>query len=405
MNLIVLSRMYPRSYNLQIGTFVEEQVQALNRIVKGDIIVISPVPWSPRLLWFKKKWREYGQVEREKIEKGIKVYHPRYLVIPGSIFCVFQVFLMYLSVRSLIKKLAKTNKGRTVLHSHTIFPEGLAVALLKRKLMIPHICTIHGGDINFFPFRNKLNYLVTKYALKKCDYLVTVSDKLRSKTRLIANGLNNVSVIHNGADCKKFKPIPKEIAKQKLGIKESCEIILFIGHLEPVKGVDYLLKAFAMLQRDRRDTRLFLVGDGYEKDKLMLLSKNLKIDNQVCFMGRKPFEEIPLWLNIADVFVLPSISEGFPTVIPEAMMCGVPVIASDVGGIPEIIINDKTGILTKPGNVELIEKGIKLLLDNKRIRNMISETAKEQSKKYSWKNNASGYIAIYKKVFKDFYGN
>ena len=408
MNLIVLSRMYPRNCNLQIGTFVQEQVQALKCVVEGSITVISPIPWSPRFLWYKKKWREYGQVEKEKNEKGIKVYHPRYIQIPIGLFNPlglfnpFQGLFMYFSVRSLIKKITEAHKGVTILHSHTIFPEGLAVALLKRTLMMPHICTIHGGDINFFPFKNKLNLLLTKYALKKCDHVVTVSNKLKEKTKSIANRLSNVSVIYNGADYEKFKHIPKELAKQKLGVNESGKIILFVGNLILVKGLTYLINAFAALMEEKKeDVKLFLIGDGGERDNLVSLTKSLKIEDQVSLLGRKHHSEIPLWLNIADIFVLPSLSEGFPTVIPEAMMCGAPVLASNVGGVSEIIVNGKSGILTEPGNIESLKEGLRLLLYNERNRQMISKTAKEHSKKYTWENNALEYIEIYKKVSKN----
>lgn len=404
MNLIVLSLMYPKRYTPNSGTFVDEQVQALKKLTGDEIAVIAPVPWSPRFLWFRKRWREYGQTERTKIKNGIRAYHPRYLVIPGTRFFPLQSFFMYLSVKSLTKKLAGSNRGEIVLHTHAILPAGFAGVLLGRKFNIPHICTIHGSDINIYPFQTKLCLLFTKYTLRRCDKMVAVSDKLRKRMLSVVKGLNDISIIYNGADSDKFKPMPKEIAKRALGIDETNKIIMFIGNLIPVKGVNYLLEAFAQFMKDYRiaDAALYIIGDGREREYLTSLAGSLDIKEKVFFLGRKPHVEIPLWLNIADILVLPSISEGFPTIIPEAMMSGVPIVASNVGGISEIITSGETGILTEPGDIEHITKGIKFLLDDSMTRKKIIISAMEKSQKYTWENNALEYMKVYGKLLDDY---
>lgn len=401
MDLIVISAMFPKKYSPHSGTFVYEQVKALRRLIKGRITVIVPVPWSPRLLWFRKKWKEYGKTEREDVVDNIKIYYKRHIVVPCYIFFPFQGLSMYLSVKSLVKKLIKSNKRMTIMHTHTILPSGLAGVLLAKKFKIPHICTIHGSDINIYPFYSKLSFLLTKYTLKKCDYIVAVSNKIKEKILSIEEGVKSISVIHNGADSRHFFPMPKETAKQRLGINENRKIILFIGNLHPVKGVNYLIEAFNLLVRDYKENNviLFLIGDGNEREKLTSLARSLRIEEKVFFWGRKPHSEIPLWLNIADIFVLPSISEGFPTIIPETLMCGVPVVASDVGGISEIIINGETGILCRPGDVGSIKNGIKILMDDESLRKKIIIACKEKSKTFTWNNNALSSIELYERFY------
>lgn len=397
MKLIVLSTNYPKNLFAHQGTFIAEQVKAIKKQISGDITVISPVPWSIRILWFIKKWRKYGQIERENIQEEVKVYYPRYFIIPGKFFLPFRGFFIYLSTRLIIKKLLRTNKSKTILHSHSVLPEGLTGTLLKLEFNIPHLCTIHGSDINIYPYRDKVSYWLTKYVLKNCDYIVAVSCKLKEKAQLIVEGLSNILVIYNGADNKKFRPIPKELSMQKLGINERNKVIMFIGNLIPIKGVDNLIKAFYnLIEESKRDgISLYLIGDGSEKEKLSKLIKELKLEKKVLLLGGKSHDEIPLWLNIANIFVLTSFSEGFPTVIPEAMMCGIPVIASNVGGIPEIITNNKSGLLIKPGDTRQIKESIKRLLDNDSITQKILATAKIQSSKYTWDNNALKNIMIY----------
>lgn len=139
MNIIILSYMYPRKNHPYFGIFIDEQVQALKHIIEGNITVISPIPWLPRLLWFRKKWRENGKTENKKVKEGIRVYYPRYFTFPIVFFLPLKGFVMYLSVRTLIKTLLKESKSRTILHTHTIILTGLAGVFLKKEFKIPHI--------------------------------------------------------------------------------------------------------------------------------------------------------------------------------------------------------------------------------------------------------------------------
>jgi teichuronic acid biosynthesis glycosyltransferase TuaC len=394
--------MYPRVHSPQIGMFVELQVKALKPLVNGDINVISPVPWSPKCLWFKQTWREYGQTESTTVREGIRIYYPRYFTLPGNWFFPLQGFFIYLSIRRIVKKLAAKNSASTVLHTHTVLPDGLAGILLSRKFKSPHVCTIHGSDININPFINKLAFLLTRRTLERCDHIVSVSRKLRTKIQTISDAVNEISVIYNGADPAKFKPIPQPIAKKELGIEHRGKIIIFIGDLVPVKGADILIAAFAKLikQDDANDACLFLIGDGFEKTKLAGLAKSLAVESRVCFYGKRNHEEIPLWLNAADVFVLPSISEGFPTVVPEVMMCGVPVVATDVGGVSEAVIDGTTGVLVKPREVESLAEAIGCCLKDGRFARKIAENGKHLSSKFTWLENARASVSIYNELLR-----
>lgn len=403
MNLIVLSRIYPKNYSIYNGVFVQSQVRALKKLINGDITVISPVPWSPRLLWFNKKWRDYGNTEKERAEEGIKVYYPRYFAIPGNLFSLLQGFFIYCSIRSMVRRIINMQMGRdTILHTHTILPDGMAGVFLAKELKIPHICTIHGSDINIQPFKSKMNFILTKFALKRCDYIVSVSMGLKDKVHTIASEIQHISVINNGADPEKFRPLSKKIAMQKLNMKLSQKVIVFVGNLIPVKGVNFLIQAFAELQKEQEGDklRLLLIGEGSGRNEICDLIKSLNKEKSILLLGKRSHDEIPLWLNIADIFVLPSISEGFPTVIPEALMCGVPVLATDVGGIPEIMINGKTGFLVEARNAGLLKEKMRILLDDDALRQKISNNAKHISRKYTWDNNALGYLQIYNNLLK-----
>ncbi len=315
--------------------------------------------------------------------------------MPGIWFFPLEGFFIYFSIRSMIKKVIKSGKGKTILHSHALLPGGLTGVLIRKTLGIAHVCTVHGSDISIYPSINKVIYFLTKYVLEATNKIVVVSHKLKDRALVLCPSIKDITVIYNGADCGRFRQLQK--AKEQLAINESRKIVMFIGNLFPVKGVKFLISAFSELlkSRDKDDVVLFVIGDGGEKETLRQVARNLKIEHNVFFLGRKPHSEIPLWLNIADIFVLPSLSEGFPTVLVEALMCGVPVIASDVGGISEIIADGKTGLLTDPGNEDQIREALTTLLDNEFVKEKIMTCAKERVKGFTWENNAAIHMTVY----------
>lgn len=399
MKIIILTTQYPSTYFPTSGHFVEKQIVALKTKINGSIVVIAPTPWLPRMLWFNKRWRRHVQTERERCKNGVTIYHPRYLIPPIKYFMPLRSFFMYLSIKPLIKTLLKTDREKCILHTNFISPEGFVGTLIKRKFGIPHICTIHGSDINIAPFQNKLDLILTKYTLRRCDRIIVVSNKLKEKVLSIENKLRNIITIYNGADPEKFRHIPKDTARRMLGIKKQDKMILYIGNLIAIKGVDNLIKAFAKLleKYDKKESMtLFLIGDGDERGNLTNLAKTLLVENKVSFLGAKPHNEIPLWLNAADFFVLPSLSEGFPLVIPEAMMCGVPIVATNVGGISEAITNKNTGLLIEPDNVDAISEAISLYLKDEQFTQDIVRNAKSSSKEFTWETNAKNTFLAYK---------
>lgn len=399
MRLIVISSMYPKYCSPLGGVFVREQVKELKRVFQGDITVISPVPWAPKVLWFNGKWKKYGLTETHKDDDGIKILHPRYLAVPSQRISPFHGLFMYLAVSPVIKKITRANE-RAVIHTHTALPDGLVGALLKKRHNIPHICTVHGSDININAFENRLNLFMTKYALKGCDHVVAVSHRLKEKVKSIIDGGVDVSVINNGANRDKYRMMPREEARRRLRITTKDKLILYIGNLIPVKGVSNLLLAFSRLikQGGRKDVSLFLIGSGSQERELRGVSKRLGIDEKVFFQGKRPHEEIPFWMNTADVFVLPSLSEGFPLVIPEAMMCGVPVVATDVGGVSEAIMDKVTGLLVKPNDINSLYGAISAYLTDSQLTRHIAENAMRYAANFTWQDNARRYLPIYRRI-------
>lgn len=391
MNLIVLSHMYPKKYQPYGGIFVEKQVEALRRKLEGNIIVISPVPWSPKFLWFRKKWKGYGQAEREGYIDNIKIYYPRYLVLPGSFFFPFSGFFMYFAVKPIIKELVKTNEGEIILHTHTILPDGFVGALLTKQYHIPVICTVHGDDIKTHPYRTKLTYYLTKYALKNVSKLIAVSGALANEARKIIPNLE-IEIIPNGAS---FDNTNNDL-KQMFNDLPYTKKIIFIGDLLEEKGIKELLMAFALIHKKYPNTLLLLVGRPYLKPWITDFVNQNNLANCVVILGIIEHKNILNTIKSADIFVLPSHSEGMPTVMFEAMAAKLPMIISNVGGVPEVIKNGINGLLIRPKSVNDIVEKIDLLLSDDALYKKLAENAyKEFFQNYTWDKIADLLLKVY----------
>ncbi len=193
----------------------------------------------------------------------------------------------------------------------------------------------------------------------KSDYDQAIRLKIRPKKEL--------KLIYNGIDALKFDFLPPEIARKKLKLSPLKKIIGTIANFYPTKGIEYLIEAFNILKPKSQnpDLKLVIIGDGEEKEKLKELIKKYKLKNEIILLGQ--IEEASKYIKAFDIFILPSVKEGFPWVILEAMAAKVPVIGTKVGGVPEIIESGKNGILVESKNPQELAKAIKYLSENERI--------------------------------------
>lgn len=392
MRVLFLSHMFPSPANPSGGIFVLEQMKAL-RDLGVEIFVVTPTPWAPPILGFLPRVQKYSTIPQRDNLQGFPVEYPRVLCVPGGrLFHLYGVFY-YLGCLRLVRRLVNAHKIQ-VIHAHTIMPDGFAGVLLGRMLHLPVVCTVHGSDINLYPFRNRCTNVATRWALKRTGRLVTVSHHLRENVVSVAGPLG-VDVIHNGADPGKFRSYSRNEARKKLDLPIGRTILLFIGNFVPAKGVEFLLRAFAELSR--LNAVLYLVGDGHLKDSLCLLAMRLGVQESTVFVGRRPHHEIPLWLSAADCLVIPSLSEGFPTLLPEAMFCLAPIVATDAGGIPELLSHEKNGWMVPRGDVTALARGIEtMLLGGDRVENMVREAERAAFAGYTWAANAERTIAVYR---------
>lgn len=246
------------------------------------------------------------------------------------------------SLKLLLRDDIDIYQAQYIPHS-SVFP-----ALLHKK--IPLVLRFHGDDGRIFPFQNRANKAIIQFMLRQADYVITPSEEI--KQRLITLGARNdaICAISSGIDTKKYVPISRDKCRKTLGLPTETDICLFIGRLDPMKGVRELVQA----AWENPDICFVFVGAGFFPDH----------PTNCIFTGSMNPSAIPLWINAADWTVLPSYSEGLPNVLMESLSCGVPAIASDVGGCPEVVRHMGTGLIIPPRDSKAISSAICWMRDH-----------------------------------------
>ncbi|MFC4077394.1 glycosyltransferase family 4 protein [Salinithrix halophila] len=392
MNVLVISHMYPNPANPMAGIFVHNQIKAMKE--EGiECRIISPIPHFP----FYPKWSGYRKFPQTAMMDGIPIHYVPTLMFPGGLFFSAYGYFYYKALAGEIAEI-REHFPFDIIHCHTIFPDGYAGAKLKQSFSIPLVTTIHGSDIRLYPYRSTRVYRRTEQALRMNDHIITVSEQLKWDTQKIVPGVE-ATTIYNGFDPQRFYPFCQKEARQKLGVPEGVKSILFVGNLYKVKGLGDLLRAFSQVAEQHPEVCLYLVGDGPLRGELKQQARESGVEEQIHFVGRKPHEEIPVWINSSDVVVLSSLSEGMPSIILEAMGCGKPVVATDVGGISEILQHRRTGFLVKPGEPKELARYLSILLtENEGLACDMGERAFTESGAVTWKRNAERMRALYEGI-------
>jgi len=386
MNITFLSGMWPRPGLPEAGIFVAEQAKALSK-VGCSIEVIAPIPWAPRALWFRRKWSLYGEVPLAESFANLSVIRPRYIRPPGRIPARVSARMMLSSIIRNPDSLHSLTRKHVVLHVHRLLPEGWVGVQLKKRFGVPLVLTGHGGDV--YALMNRLEgRRLAREVLKIADTSIAVSQYISDI--MIKLGAPSVKVIPNGCDLEAFAP---STVIPKFGRR-----VLYVGRLEEPKGVIDLLRAFASIEPQIPGSVLPYVGDGSARSQLERITSKARVAN-VRFMGRQPHTNIPAILRENDIFVLPSYAEGLPTALVEAMAVGLAIIATSVGGTPDLISHGTTGLLFPPGDIQKLANSMRLLLTDEWSQLKLRQCARDRViKSYSWTAVADQLIRLYGNV-------
>jgi len=389
MNVLIITNLFPNSAQPRRGLFNLQQVAALADACA--LWVVAPVPWRPRWRWLRRLGLSsvVAQIPAREVIEGITVEHPRYLAIP-VLSRPFNGWLLYLSLRGAVRRIRREFPFDRILATWA-YPDVVAAAWIAKAHRVPVIAKLHGSDVHV-DSRGPIRRRLIVAALRRCRRIVAVSDAL--KDEIVRWGLpaQKVAVISNGVDVKRFQPRERAEARRALDLPVDGRLIVFIGNLVAVKGAAYLLEAFHALRQRWGGSPLTLaiVGAGVDGRMLQERATALGVGDAVRFVGAKPHEEIPQWLNAADVLCLPSVSEGCPNVVIEALACGTPVVATRVGGVAELVRDGELGFLVSPKDAEAMAAGLQQALTKRWDRQRLCQAVANRA----WHANASRLLEV-----------
>jgi teichuronic acid biosynthesis glycosyltransferase TuaC len=364
LNVLVITNLFPNSKEPNRGIFIKQSTIELARLC--DVRVIAPVPWFPLKGAVFAKWSLSAEIPHGEEIDGIKTYHPRWVVIPKILRSLYG-FLFFFSIVPLIRRVRATFDFDVIL-APWVYPDGFASVLAAKVTKRPVVLQALGCDVNLYA-KYFLRRHAIQWALRNADKTIAVSRPLKENVERLGVPETSVVYIPNGVDTTVFKPMNQLDCRKKLHLDARKKIILFVGSLEEVKGVRYLMDAMKDLAgTPGMDVHLLMIGAGNLRTELEKSINELSLQDKITLVGEIPHQDLPTWINASDLFCLPSIREGMPNVVLEALACRKPVIATRVGALPDMITSEDFGVLVEPRSPGALKDAfIKMLQKNDRV--------------------------------------
>ena len=379
MKVLFLTNLYPSADAPTRGMYNVHVFGAISRCCETRLI--SPRPWWSRL----KQPGKLLSAPRED-RSGMPAVYPNLWTVPRYGLPRNGTMLAR-SLRPYVRRIHREFPFEAILAAWA-YPDAVAAAALAREFDCPLVVNVLGSDINELALRPALRPQIVA-ALRQAHRVIAVSHALRECVLELGLPPEQVIVQHNGVDREKFILQDKNSVRKRLQLPTDRPIILYVGNLVPEKGVDTLVEAIHHLKEaGRKDSLLALVGSGSLEPSLQALVAQHGLESNVRFCGRKLHTEIPDWMAACDVFCLPSRREGCPNVILESLSAGRPVVASHVGGVPELL-SEATGHLVPAGDAKAFAAHLKAALE----RDWKAEALRESVRCNTWELAGQAYYA------------
>lgn len=392
MKVLFVSNQFPSHKFPYKGSFIYTQAKEIQKQLQ-KLIVLAP---------------NYGHEAKKSEYKEVKTYRFRTFTKPASdpllrnLFRGFNgmfalllfVIMQILTIIQIVRK-----EKIDLIHAHWILPSGfssfIASIITKKRLVI----TTNGSDLTFCGTNSLLRIFVC-FLLERIPILICVSNQLQN----IANHLCNKDVRSKTI----YIGIPKEVITQqkssKKTVKSSNKLtnIIFVGSLYPIKGIQYLLQSVLLLSSNRQDFFLEIIGSGENLVDYQSFIKKNRLEKYIKIHGFKSHKEVIEMIRRADIAVQTSISEGLSVFIQESVFLGKAIVATNVGGTHEIVIDDFNGYLVEPKNHQQLAEKIDILLSNRdKIELFSKNSLKIADNKLSLEDNMKKVVDIYKEILND----
>jgi len=385
MKILTFSSLYPNAARPTHGIFVETRLRELLASGQVQSTVVAPVPWFPFTHPAFGAYAAQARAPRAEARNGIEVLHPRFPALP-KIGMTLAPLLLYRAVLSLVERLRR-ERGFDLIDAHYFYPDGVAAAMLGRRLGVPVVITARGTDVNLIAQRRFQRRMI-RWAARQAAAVVAVSGALKDKLSALGVERERIHVLRNGVDLELFHPEGRNQVRADLELRRPT--LLSVGNLHAFKGHGVAIEALSLLQ----EYELVIAGDGPDRAAFETLARVCGVSGRVRFTGSLSQQDLRRYYCAADALVLASSREGWPNVLLEAMACGTPVIATEVGGVPEIVTSMNGGIVVKERSAPALARAVRELFARPPERAATRRFAEQ----FGWGATTRGQLQLFRQV-------
>jgi teichuronic acid biosynthesis glycosyltransferase TuaC len=346
LNVTIVTPIFPIPAQPYRGHAIYRMARSLTKL--AEVTVICPFTRYPK--WFQPRF-DHRPPDVSYAPPDVRTRYFEYPALPGLTRCINGLICAkYLEtyVRDCFPD---------VVLNFWLYPVGYATVEVASKLDIPAVVGCIGSDLNCIG--DPASKWFSQLAMKRAAVVVTKSEHLRQQAIRMGIDANKVRTVLNGCDSEIFRLADRSEARRRLAVDEQVELLLYVGRLEQAKGVAELLDAFTLLACRRPNLRLVYIGDGPAGASLQRTIRDSKLGDRIFLASACSSAKVAEWFAASNALALPSYAEGCPNVIIESLSCGRPVIATNVGGIPELV-NEECGILVAPRDTQALADAIEI---------------------------------------------
>jgi teichuronic acid biosynthesis glycosyltransferase TuaC len=367
LRILAISHMFPTARRPHYGIFICREAQNLR---KHDVELSFLVgrPWAPWPLDLFERWRDYGPTNPLVPPDGLQARPAAYVRPPGFGFRRFEGRFL---TRALLPEARRWHEESSfdVVLGVSMLPDAEAAVLVGQALGLPVASLAVGSDVMVYPSRMSVLRRRLSDTLERTDLPVGVSQSICARLAETGKCRRKPLCVYMGRDSSDFSPAEdKSLVLAQLGWPTDGVVAIYVGGLVETKGINELAATCEPLLKKYKDFRLVCVGDGPCLGVLRALQDRIGRSDAVILPGRIAPRHVPWFLQASDFLVLPSYSEGMPQAVLEAMSCGLPVVATRVGGVPEAVIDGQTGLLVAPKDPGALAVAIERMITDRDFR-------------------------------------
>ncbi|MEP6657199.1 MAG: glycosyltransferase [Betaproteobacteria bacterium] len=378
--LLTLTTLFPNVVAPRHGIFVANRLRRICDTGRVHSTVVAAVPWFPGA------YRSALGVPRAESLSGFSVFHPRYFQVPGVGMRMQPVTLAW-ALLAQLRRQGLAASSFDIVDAHYFYPDGVAASRVADALGLPLVISARGSDINLIggmPFARRRMLR----AADRAQALVAVSAALAEKMAALGMPAERTHVLRNGVDMDVFSPLAQPQARAHLSLDERGPLVLGVGNLVAEKGFELLIRAVSLLPA----TRLLIVGQGPLRRALRSLGDTVA-PGRVEFRDNMPQSGLRIAYAAADVLGLPSLREGWPNVLLEAMACGIPVVASAVGGVSEIVGRGAPGTVLSDRTAPAWATALRAMMGT-----LAPEQVRQYATRFGWEEVVLKQCTLYEEI-------